>query len=142
MNSPNPRISLSQLEAMRTAFAELTPKPKTEFSNREAVADLAKYIRHAQEKLGYSLTDIAALLQQHGLAIRPNTLRGYLRTLETEAGPLKKARPAARSSRARRAAPCAPAAPQPASSSSRIVFEDLPDEDGDARPRLTPVRHG
>lgn len=142
MTSPNPRISLSQLEEMRRAFTELTPKQKTQFSNRDAVAALAKDIRHAQEKLGYSLTDMAELLQQHGLAIRPNTLRGYLRDLEKNAEDVRNAKAATRSSRAGRAASGAPAAPQPASSPSRIVFEDLPDEDGDARPRMTPVRHG
>lgn len=142
MTSPNPRISLSQLEEMRRAFTELTPKQKTQFSNRDAVAELAKDIRHAQEKLSYSLTDIAALLQQHGLAIRPNTLRGYLRDLEKNAEDVRKDKAATRSPRARRAAPGAPAAPQPASSPSRMVFEGLPDEDGDARPRMTPVRHG
>lgn len=142
MTSPNPRISRSQLEALRTVFTELTPKPKTQFSNRDAVAELAKDIRHAQEKLGYSLADIAALLQQHGLNIRPNTLRGYLRDLVKTAEQAKKAKPATPSAREKRAASGVPAAPKPALSPCTIVFEDLPDEDVDERLRMTPVVHG
>ena len=84
-------ITETQLTAMRAALAALEAKPKTQFTNPEVVEALAREIRHAQDKLGYSLTDIALLLQKHGMSIQPTTLRGYLRRLK-EAAPKPKAR--------------------------------------------------
>lgn len=84
-------ITETQLTAMRAALDALEVKPKTQFTSPEAVEALAREIRHAQNELGYSLIDIAVLLQKHGLGIQPTTLRGYLRRLK-EAAPKPKAR--------------------------------------------------
>lgn len=85
------KITETQLTAMRAALDALEVKPKTQFTSPEAVEALAREIRHAQNELGYSLIDIAVLLQKHGLGIQPTTLRGYLRRL-SEAAPKPKAR--------------------------------------------------
>lgn len=126
MTTSTNSISLSQLDAMRAALDTLTAKPKTQFTSREAIAAMADDIRRARTELGYSLEDIAQLLQPHGLAICPNTLRGYLRSLEKDADAAKNAATTLRAPRPSRAKPAAPkAAPAPAKP-SRIVFEDLP----------------
>ena len=85
MTNPPSTISMTQVAAMRAALDRLAPKPKTQFTSREAIAAMADDIRRARTELGYSLEDLATLLQPHGLAIRPNTLRGYLRGIEKEA---------------------------------------------------------
>lgn len=85
------KITETQLTAMRAALDALEEKPKTQFTNPEAVEALAREIRHAQDELGYSLVDIALLLREHGMSIKPTTLRGYLRRL-SEAAPKPKAR--------------------------------------------------
>lgn len=85
------KITETQLTAMRAALDALKAKPKTQFTSPEAVEALAHEIRHVQNELGYSLIDIALLLQKHGLGIQPTTLRGYLRRLK-EAAPKPKAR--------------------------------------------------
>ena len=82
-------ITREQLEAMRAKLVALPPKQKTTFSSREAIAELAAEIRHARVKLGYSLTDIAALLQELGHPIQASTLRSYVREWETAAGKKK-----------------------------------------------------
>ncbi len=82
-------ITREQLEAMRAKLVALPPKQKTTFSSREAIAELAAEIRHARVKLGYSLTDIAALLQELGHPIEASTLRSYVREWETAAGKKK-----------------------------------------------------
>lgn len=140
MTSSRTNIGLKTLEDLDTAFEQLTPKPKTQFSNREVVANLAERIRYARDILGYSLADIAEILQKHGVNIRPNTLRGYLSDLEKTTERAKKTKPATRSSPTKRANPDALATPQPASSPSRIEIVDLPDEDD--TPRVPPVGHG
>lgn len=85
------KITETQLTAMRAALDALEPKPKTQFTNPETVEALAGQIRHARDDLGYSLIDIALLLQEHGMSIKPTTLRGYLRKLK-DAAPKPKAR--------------------------------------------------
>ena len=84
MTNPANTISMTQVAAMRAALDRLAPKPKTQFTSREAITAMAQEIRRARDELGYSLEDLATLLQPHGLAIGPNTLRGYLRGIERE----------------------------------------------------------
>lgn len=86
-------ITDTQLTAMRRALEALEAKPRTRFSTPEAVEALALQIRRARDELGHDLTDIALLLQAHGLVIKPTTLRGYLRKLAT-AEPAPKTRSA------------------------------------------------
>ena len=85
-------LSSSKVEALRAALKNLQPKQKTSFTNREAVAELEKEIRHAQEKLGYSVSDIAALWRDQGIEIQDSTLRSYVRDQATGAGkpPIKR----------------------------------------------------
>lgn len=85
-------LSSSKVEALRAALKNLQPKQKTSFTNREAVAELEKEIRHAQEKLGYSVADIAALWREQGIEIQDSTLRSYVRDQATGAGkpPIKR----------------------------------------------------
>jgi hypothetical protein len=75
-------IDKETLGRMRAMLAALPPKPKSRFSSREAVAEMADDIRRARDTLGYSLEDIALMLGEHGHDIKPGTLRGYLRDLE------------------------------------------------------------
>ena len=76
---------------MRAELAALPPKQKTSFSTREAIAELATEIRDARQKLGYSLTDIAALLMQLGHPIEASTLRSYVRESDAATGKKKAA---------------------------------------------------
>lgn len=145
MSTPTPKISLAQFEAMRHALETLTLKPKAAYTSREAITAMAQEIRRARAELGYSLEDLAEMLQPHGLAIRPSTLRGYLRSIEkeAEAAKVKAAAPPPRRARARRSAPAA--APVAQSGAATIVLEDLPelsDEDHGTRPRTTEPAHG
>lgn len=120
-------ITETQLTAMRAALDALKVKPKTQFTCPEAVEALAREIRHAQNDLGYSLTDIALLLQKHGLDIQPTTLRGYLRRLK-EAAPKPKARKT-RTSTAR-TMPAAAAGPAVAvDGTAPLSGETTPDDD-------------
>ncbi|MCQ0971958.1 hypothetical protein MLD63_16160 [Paracoccus sp. TK19116] len=64
---------------MRATLSALPPKEKTTFTNRETVTALAAEILHARGALGYSVEDIAMMLAEHGIEIKPATLRGYLR---------------------------------------------------------------
>ena len=90
------------------ALDALEAKPKTRFSTPEAVEALALQIRRARDELGHDLTDIALLLQAHGLAIKPATLRSYLRKL-AKAEPAPKTRKS--QSAAARKAPAGAAGP-------------------------------
>ncbi|MBV0892967.1 hypothetical protein KTN05_14090 [Paracoccus sp. Z118] len=136
---------MAQLKAMRHALETLTPKPKAAYTSREVITAMAQEIRRARAELGYSLEDLAEMLQPHGLAIRPSTLQGYLRALEKEADAAK-AKAAAqppRRARVRRSAPAA--APVVQGRSATIVLEDLPelsDEDHGTRPRAAEPAHG
>lgn len=67
-------ITDTQLTAMRRALEALEAKPRTRFSTPEVVEALALQIRRARDELGHDLTDIALLLQAHGLAIKPARL--------------------------------------------------------------------
>ena len=137
MSTPTPKISAAQLAAMRHAMETLKPKPKTDYTSREAITAMAQEILRAQKKLGYSLEDLAEILQPHGLASRPSTLRGYLRTIEKEADTAQ-ATPAAQPQRRARARRCAPAAASPPDNSGNILEEDVTsrmDEGHDIRPR-------
>lgn len=146
MTTSTNSISLSQLDAMRAALGTLTEKPKTQFSSREAIAAMADDIRRARTELGYSLEDIVQLLQPHGLAICPNTLRGYLRGLEKDAEAARNAAATARAARPSRAKPATPKAPPVPAKPSRIVFEDLPplEEENEEGPAdlITRLPHG
>ncbi|QDY70390.1 hypothetical protein [Qingshengfaniella alkalisoli] len=99
-------ISRDGLDEMRAMLQALEPKPKTSFTNREAVKEMAQDILRARDELGYSIEDIAMMLGKHHVAIKPATLRGYLRDLEAAKGKVSRAgkraprsaRPAARAS--------------------------------------------
>lgn len=84
MTKPADMISKDTLAKMRATFADLPPKTKVEFTRREAIAEMANEIRRARNELGYSLEDIAQMLAQHGHAIKPGTLRGYLSDLSKD----------------------------------------------------------
>ena len=81
MTRPADQINKDTLKKMRATLADLPAKPKTTFTCREAIAEMADDIRRARDELGYSLEDIARMLAEHGHAIKPATLRGYLRDL-------------------------------------------------------------
>ena len=126
MTTSTNSISLSQLDAMRAALGTLTEKPRTQFTSRDAIAAMADDIRRARTELGYSLEDIAELLQPLGLAISSSTLRGYLRQFEKDAGAGRQAATSGRAKRASRTKPPAEeAAPVPKKTSS-IVWEEVP----------------
>ena len=97
-------IDKDTLGRMRAMLAALPEKPRTRFTNREAVEQMATEIRKAREALGYSFEDLALMLAEHGHEIKPATLRGYLRDVE-------KTKPAKKSSRKQQAAVIANAAP-------------------------------
>jgi len=101
-------ITDTQLTAMRRALEAVEAKPRTRFSTPEVVEALARQIRRARDELGHDLTDIALLLQAHGLAIKPATLRSYLRKL-AKAEPAPKTRKS--QSAAARKAPAGAAGP-------------------------------
>ncbi|RJL05509.1 hypothetical protein D3P06_06630 [Paracoccus aestuarii] len=137
MSTPTPKISAAQLEAMRHAMETLKPKPKADYTSREAITAMAQEIRRARAELGYSLEELAEILQPHGLAIRPSTLRGYLRKIEKEADDAQAAT-AAQPPRRARTKRSAPAAASTRGNSGNIVWGDLPDltdEGHDIRPR-------
>lgn len=140
MTTPSQTISLAQLEAMRQALAALAPKPKDQFTSREAIAAMAGEIRHARTELGYSLEDLARMLQPHGLAVRPGTLRGYLRALETKDDAAGKTRAPTRQPR-RSPAPHNAASTNPASATPPVIVrEDLPDPGQPDEDTDTPFR--
>lgn len=145
MTTPNPKITVAQFDAMRHALETLTPKPKAAYTSREAITAMAQEIRRARDELGYSLGDLAEMLQPHGLAIRPSTLRGYLRSIEKEADAAKATAAAQppRRAQVRRSAPAA--APVAQVRSATPVREDLPeltDDDIGTRPRASEPAHG
>ena len=119
-------ITDTQLAAMRLALDALEAKPKTRFSTPEAVDALARQIRRARDELGHDLTDIALLLQAHGLAIKPTTLRGYLRKLAT-AEPAPKTRKS--QSAAARKAPAGAAGPAMAAGAALQARDAAPEDD-------------
>jgi hypothetical protein len=96
-------INKDTLAKMRATFADLPPKPKSAFTRREAIAEMANEIRRARDELGYSLEDIAQMLAGHGHAIKPATLRGYL-------SDLSKDKSAGRTKRKKKTASAAPVA--------------------------------
>ncbi|MFL2779338.1 MAG: hypothetical protein ACJZ88_08250 [Paracoccus marcusii] len=121
------KITETQLTAMRAALEALEAKPKTQFTSPEAVEALAHEIRHSQNELGYSLIDIALLLQKHGLGIQPTTLRGYLRRLK-EVAPKPKARKTGTS--AAKKMPLAGAGPEVAAGGTATLSSGAaPDDD-------------
>lgn len=144
MSTPTPTISAAQLEAMRHAMETLKPKPKADYTSREAITAMAQEIRRARAELGYSLEDLAKILQPHGLAIRPSTLRGHLRAIEKETDAAQAAT-AAQPPRRGRARRSAPAAASPRGNSGNIPWEDVPDlsdEGHDIRPRRVEPERG
>ena len=145
MTTPNPKITVAQFDAMRHALKTLTPKPRAAYTSREAITAMAQEIRRARDELGYSLEDLAEMLRPHGLAIRPSTLRGYLRSIEKEADAATATAAAQppRRAQVRRSAP--PAEPVAQVRSATMVNEDLlglTDGDHGTRPRATDPAHG
>ena len=80
------------VEAARTHIAKMPPKHKsTGLSMREVVAELTDDVHQALEQ-GYRVADIADVLTQHNMAIKPGTLRAYLppRNQERSSEPSRK----------------------------------------------------
>lgn len=75
------RISATVLEQIRAKLAALPPKPKADYSGREAIAKIKTDIHHAMS-LGYTITEIAAMMKEEGLHLGAGTASSYLRELE------------------------------------------------------------
>jgi len=83
------RIPRDQLEQIRAMLGTLPAKPRVQFGAQEAVLELQQEIRHAIEQ-GYSLRDIAALINNEDVPISASTLATALRksrAMERAAGP-------------------------------------------------------
>jgi|GEM_PF-3254817 len=83
------RIPRDQLEQIRTMLNTLPAKPRMQFGAQEMVLELQQEIRHAIEQ-GYSLRDIAALINNQDVPISASTLATALRkarAMERAAGP-------------------------------------------------------
>lgn len=78
------KVTLARLEEARRAIAALTAKPKLEFTAHQAIDAMAADLRHARDTLGYSYEDLAEMLAGYGVAVKPGTLRGYLKKIATE----------------------------------------------------------
>jgi hypothetical protein len=94
-------ISIAELKA---SLAALPPKATSPSSARALVEAIAAEIRTAMDR-GYTYQEIAALLAERGLVLKPNTLRLYLQ-------PRKKT-PVRRAGKGRKAAAGAPARAAP-----------------------------
>lgn len=77
------KITAEGLENLLAELAGLPPKPKSEYSAREMLAETEVVIRNALA-LGYDLQDIAEMVAKHGGDINPGTLSAYLRELKTK----------------------------------------------------------
>lgn len=72
------RIPRDQLEQIRTMLGTLPAKPRTQFGAQDLVLELQQEIRHAIEQ-GYTLRDIAALINDQDVPISASTLATALR---------------------------------------------------------------
>lgn len=72
-------FTLEQVQKISAALRELPPahQTRTVFSKREVVYALEKEIIRLQKR-GYTVKEIAGILEQHGLRVAVATLRGYL----------------------------------------------------------------
>ena len=112
-----PRIPCDQLEQIRTMLNALPAKPRAQFGAREMVLELQQDIRHAIAR-GYTLRDIAALINNQDVPISASTLATALRksrAMERAANPdaPSAAKPAGRASAQIGRAGSAPSAAAP-----------------------------
>lgn len=77
------KITAEGLENLRVELAALPPKPKSEYSAREMLAEAEVEIRNALA-LGYDLHGIAELVGKHGGDINHGTLSAGLRELKAK----------------------------------------------------------
>jgi len=85
MKLPKNRTSADTLKEARANLNTLTRKIKTEYSSREAVAELETDIRAAMA-LDHTLIDIAEMLKELGLEIKPDTLGKLLHEFDAKSG--------------------------------------------------------
>ena len=76
-------ITKITLETIRLRLASLPPKPKSDFTKNESVAELEADIEAVMD-LGHSLNDITKIFEEEGLDITPEALAVVLRKLRAK----------------------------------------------------------
>lgn len=89
MTLPKNHIDLDTLTKARSKLGTVKRKVKTVFSKREAIAELEGEIREAMT-LDHTLIDVAKMLKEIGLDIKPEALGKLLRALDTKTGVRKR----------------------------------------------------
>lgn len=77
---PTSKIALSDLDKLEELLDQAPTYRSSVVSKRQAVARLAPKL-HAMRRKGYSWAFVAAWLTEHGVAMTPAVLTGYLRDL-------------------------------------------------------------
>lgn len=124
------RYSEERIEGLKKHLAQLKPKPRSDISARELVAQLADEIQEAAEK-GCSLDDITQAMKSDGIGIAESTLRRYLQDARRKHKPAPKASAAPRRSVTRKADnPAKHPASTPANTSAKPgTFTPIQDPD-------------
>lgn len=71
------KVGTTAIDQVGTLLADLPERPQADVSLRDAINELQEVLRSALAK-GYGYDELAKILSESGISIRPSTLKRYL----------------------------------------------------------------